>query len=278
VRVFERQHAAETIIYTTHSIGCLPSDLGATIRVVSPIEDQAYRSTIYNSFWAAHQRAGLTPMMLAMGANALAFTPSRLAVIGEGASEAILLPSLIREALLPEESDKPLGYQVAPGVAEVDPDEAEALEMEAGGVAYLIDGDAGGRSHRRKLPERAKQEGRVIKVGEQEGDAQCIEDFVRADVLAEALNRLLGRRAGWCGDQLAAADIPAHARATYLNDWCQERGENLKKLKAPLAQEVLDVGRYLGSIIETARAEQLRRLHEQLLKATETTTANPVDT
>jgi hypothetical protein len=35
MRVFERQTAAETIIYTTHSIGCLPSDLGATIRVVT---------------------------------------------------------------------------------------------------------------------------------------------------------------------------------------------------------------------------------------------------
>jgi ABC-type transport system involved in cytochrome c biogenesis ATPase subunit len=35
MRVFERQRVAETIIYTTHSIGCLPSDLGATIRVVA---------------------------------------------------------------------------------------------------------------------------------------------------------------------------------------------------------------------------------------------------
>jgi hypothetical protein len=81
-------------------------------------------------------------MMLAMGATALAFTPSRRAVIGEGPSEAILLPSLVREALPPSQQDEPLGYQVAPGISEVDPEEAADLEMEAGGVAYLIDSDA----------------------------------------------------------------------------------------------------------------------------------------
>ena len=118
VRVFEREQVAETIIYTTHSVGCLPSDLGATIRVVSPVNGETNRSRIYNSFWSAHAGAGLTPMMLAMGADAFAFTPSRRAVIGEGASEAILLPSLVREAQSPEQRDEPLGYQVAPGIAE----------------------------------------------------------------------------------------------------------------------------------------------------------------
>lgn len=219
MRVFERQQVAETIIYTTHSIGCLPSDLGATIRVVSPIEGRPYRSRIHNSFWSAHAGAGLTPMMLAMGANALAFTPSRYAVIGEGASEAILLPSLVRESLPPEERDLPLGYQVAPGISEVDPEYADALETEAGGIAYLVDGDAGGRGHRRKLPERAKEEGRVIVVREEEGDAQCIEDFVRAEVLASGLNAVLGRRDDWCGDTLGVDKLPSEARATFIYDW-----------------------------------------------------------
>ena len=277
IRVFERQQAAETIIYTTHSIGCLPSDLGATIRVVSPIGGEPYRSTIYNSFWAAEGTAGLTPMMLAMGANALAFTPSRLAVIGEGASEAILFPSLVREALPDAERDDPLGYQVAPGVAEVDPEDAEALEMEAGGVAYLIDGDGGGRGHKRKLSKRAKDEGRVIKVGEREDEAQCIEDLVAADALAEALNKLLARRDDWCGDRLTADELPARARASFLQDWCQERGVKLKKLKAALAQEALDVGRDRGALLEPARAEQVRQLHAKLMTATETTTAPPQD-
>jgi hypothetical protein len=122
-------------------------------------------------------------MMLAMGANALAFTPSRRAVIGEGACEAILLPTLIRESLPEPQREEPLGYQVAPGIAEVDPDDAAELEMEAGGVAYLVDADAGGRGHRRKLSERAQREGRVVVLGDGAEEGLCIEDFVAAPVL-----------------------------------------------------------------------------------------------
>jgi ABC-type transport system involved in cytochrome c biogenesis ATPase subunit len=269
VRVFERQCAAETIIYTTHSIGCLPSDLGATIRVVSPVEDEQYRSIIYNSFWAARPQAGLTPMMLAMGAGALAFTPSRRAVIAEGASEAILLPTLVREALTPEQRDETMGYQVAPGIAEVRPDDAADLEMEAGGVAYLIDSDAGGRGHERKLSERAKQEGRVVVLGDGQEEGLCIEDFVAADVLTEAFNRMLTRRDEGSGDQLAADELPSAGRGAYLDSWSRERGFRVKK--APLAQEALDVGRDRGALCEPARLPQMRELHERLVRATEAT-------
>ncbi|HEY2535631.1 MAG TPA: AAA family ATPase, partial [Solirubrobacteraceae bacterium] len=279
VRVFERQQVAETIIYTTHSVGCLPSDLGATIRVVGPVNGDPYRSRIHNSFWAAHAGAGLTPIMLAMGADAFAFTPSRRAVIGEGASEAILLPSLVREAQSAEQRDEPLGYQVAPGIAEVAPDDAEALELEAAGVAYLLDCDDGGRGHRRKLSERAKGEGRVVNIGQPGSEeALCIEDFVCTEVLTNALNRLLGRRAGWCGDTLAAEELPANARASHLHTWCKDRDIDIRKLKAQLAAEALDIGRERGLLLEPARTEQLRRLHEQLLQATETTAAQPAET
>lgn len=83
VRVLERQAAAQSVIYTTHSIGCLPEDLGAAIRVVEVLEYE--RSRILASAWTG--KIGLSPLVLAMGANALAFTPARSAVIGEGPSE-----------------------------------------------------------------------------------------------------------------------------------------------------------------------------------------------
>jgi predicted ATP-dependent endonuclease of OLD family len=271
VRVFERQRAVETIIYTTHSIGCLPSDLGATIRVVSPVKGEQYRSTIHNSFWAAHGRAGLTPMMLAMGATALAFTPSRRAVIGEGPSEAILLPSLVREALPPAQQDEPLGYQVAPGISEVDPDEASDLEMEAGGVAYLIDCDNGGRNHRRKLSERAKQEGRVVELGDGSEEGLTIEDFVAPNVLVDALNRMLDRRGEAGTHRVAVENLPAFGRARYLSEWCDQMGVQLRK--ARLAQEALDIGRDRGHLGDPRRKMQLRGLHKKLLKATATTTS-----
>jgi energy-coupling factor transporter ATP-binding protein EcfA2 len=65
IQVFERQTVAQTIIYTIHSIGCLPEDLGTSIRAVEPIASE--RSVLRDSFWEGG--AGLTPLMLAMGAT-----------------------------------------------------------------------------------------------------------------------------------------------------------------------------------------------------------------
>jgi predicted ATP-dependent endonuclease of OLD family len=265
VQVFERQTAAETIIYTTHSIGCLPNDLGASIRAVSPL-DELYRSTIHNSFWARKEKVGLTPMMLAMGAEALAFTPSRRAVIGEGAGEAILLPSLIRESLPEEEQARPLGYQVAPGVSEVNPEDTADMEMEAANVAYLVDDDEGGRLHRRKLPERAKREGRVLVLGDGRHDGLGLEDLVEADVLAAAMNALVERRN--IGDRVSAEKLPAVGRSTYLKRWCKRRGLDLDKVKADLAQEALNIGRERGQLVEPRRRALLRALHKKLVKVT----------
>lgn len=269
IRVFERQQAAETVIYTTHSIGCLPADLGASIRAVSQAAGELRRSTIRNSIWSGVDRVGLTPMMLAMGATALAFTPSRRAVIGEGPCEAILLPTLIRDALPEKEREEPLGYQVAPGVSEVNPEDAADLEIEAGAVAYLIDGDAGGLSHRRKLPERAKREGRVVVLGTGKDSGLCIEDLVRADILAEAFNRIVTRRAPGLTETLTAADLPSVGRATWLSNRYRDRKIGTRLNKVDLAQEALDLGRERGSLVEPARAALVRALHKKLLKATE---------
>lgn len=269
VRVFERQKLADTVIYTTHSIGCLPSDLGAAIRVVARLPGGARRSAVRNSFWAGapdDARVGLTPMMLAMGAEALAFTPARRAVIGEGASEAILLPSLIRESLPPTQQREPLGYQVAPGVADVDPDRVEFLEQDAGRVVYLIDNDEGGRGHRRKLPERAKEEGRVVLLGEEEDLA--LEDLVDATALVEGLSGLL-RRLRVDAEPPRADELPALGRGKFLAKWCRGHGVKLAQHKGALAQEALDAGRLSGRLMQRERRDHLRDLHKRLRAASE---------
>lgn len=137
IEMFSQQNLVEKIVYTTHSPACLPSDLGLGIRAVVP--DAAETSRISNSFWTEPGRA-LTSLMLTMGAGAAAFTPARCVVIAEGASEMILLPSLIREAT---GLDK-LPYQITYGLAEVPPDLYPQLDFEAARVAYLVDGDKGG--------------------------------------------------------------------------------------------------------------------------------------
>lgn len=57
IQVFERQTVAQAIIYSTHSIGCLPEDLGTTIRVAEPTGPE--RTVLRDSFWEGG--AGLTP-------------------------------------------------------------------------------------------------------------------------------------------------------------------------------------------------------------------------
>lgn len=261
-RTFARQSVAQTIIYTTHSIGCLPEDLGSTLRVVEPAGSE--RSMLRDSFWEGG--AGLTPLMLAMGATALAFTPSRFALIGEGPSEAILLPSLMREARDERYADDPLGFQVAPGLALVARRAAAELELDAANVAYLHDADSGGRDHAAKLPERAHEERRVFELGSGQEEGLCLEDLVEADVYADAVKLVLGRTRE-SEDRIEGADLPAVGRPAYLRRWCKDR--SLDELgKTHVAEEALRVAREQGrALVEPARSEMLRDLYEQLRAA-----------
>src|SRR5260370_350742 len=75
-----------------------------------------------------------------MGAGAAAFTATRYAVLAEGPSEMILLPSLIRAAT----GLDILQYQVAPGLSEVPTSQYPDLDLQAARVAFVVDGDSGG--------------------------------------------------------------------------------------------------------------------------------------
>ena len=133
------QDKVAKIIYTTHSPACLPPDLGTSIRSVVPDSSNLQLSRVQNSFWT--NGPGLSPLMIAMGAAAAAYTPARYVLLGEGATEMILLPSLIRAA-----TGHDVIYQVAPGLSEVPGNFYEQLDLEASKVAYILDGDAGGNS------------------------------------------------------------------------------------------------------------------------------------
>lgn len=138
VNMFVSQERAARVIYSTHSPACLPPDLGVGIRSVVPSAEDSQVSEIRNDFWSAG--AGYSPLMIAMGAAAAAFTPARCVVLAEGATEMILLPSLLRSATGLEV----LPYQVAPGLSEVPRDFYPSLDLEGAKVAYVLDGDSGG--------------------------------------------------------------------------------------------------------------------------------------
>jgi hypothetical protein len=172
VRMLGDQDVAEKVIYTTHSPACLPEDLGSGIRVVVPDGEEV--SHVENQFW--REAPGFSPLMLAMGAGAAAFTPARYAVIAEGATEMILFPSLVREAT----GLARVPYQVAPGLSETPRDLYPALDLEAARVAYLVDGDGGGddlaRLLTRDVPSRL-----VVKLG-----SPGVENVLDADVYRSA--------------------------------------------------------------------------------------------
>jgi ABC-type transport system involved in cytochrome c biogenesis ATPase subunit len=261
LRVFERQKIAQSIIYTTHSVGALPEDLGSAIRVVAP--QNSASSEIRNSFWSGDS-VGLTPMMLAMGATALAFTPARFAVVGEGRTEAIVLPTLLREARGGDPYRR-LGFQVVPGLSEVHRDDVPDLERQAGHVVFLRDSDTGGkRLELDKLSKRARADGRVLELGDGEIPGLCIEDLLRADFLVDAFNNVLSRCRPSCTDRLTLEDLPTISRGRFLVDWCINR--DLEELSKPLiGQEVVDRGRVENEpIIEPSRAEHVRKLYARL--------------
>jgi predicted ATP-dependent endonuclease of OLD family len=222
VTMFVTQQHAVKVIYTTHSPACLPPDLGTGIRTVVPRPDNFQISDVKNSFWQG--AAGYSPLMLAMGAGAAAFTPARSVVLAEGATEMILLPTLLRAAT----GETELPYQVAPGLSEVPNDFLPQLDLEASRVAYLVDGDDGGATLRAALVEAGIPERLIAELS-----VPGVENVIDEDAYRDALTALLPE----CNPGVPSRSIPAlpaadpkesGSRATSLKAWIEGQG-----LKSP---------------------------------------------
>lgn len=80
IDVLLRQEVARQVLYTTHSPGCLPPDLGTGIRLVSPVERAPETSELRNDFWQG-SGVGFNSLLFKMGASAAAFSACRRAVL-----------------------------------------------------------------------------------------------------------------------------------------------------------------------------------------------------
>src|SRR3972149_2138184 len=214
VRVLDLQEAASSVIYTTHSAGCLPEDLGSSVRVVVRVDD--IWSEVQNAFWT--KGAGFDPLLLGVGASVLVFGAVRKAVIAECASDLIMLPAMLKEAT----GLASLGYQVAPGVAEVSVAAVADLELQASKAAYVVDFDTGGRDHVSKLRSAGVDPARIFLVGRSIGSDIAVEDLVRKDLYLEAVNKELENSGR--DKRLRLRDIPDKGRATVVRKWCRTRG------------------------------------------------------
>lgn len=169
------------VFYTTHSPGCLPSDLGTGIRVIARDPDHADASVIKNNFWEG-EGPGFSPLLFAMGAGAAAFSMCRNAVLAEGASDMVLLPTLIREATGLSDLD----YQVAPGLANAHGSGIRVEEV-AARVVYLTDGDNGGKHHESALRDSGVDVRRIFSLP----PGQAVEDLINRDDYIKVVNEYL---------------------------------------------------------------------------------------
>lgn len=257
VRVFEQQEIVSQIIYTTHSAGCLPSDLGVGVRAVQPVPSEdlqdTARSVVTSSFWS--DAPGFSPLLFAMGANVLAFAPSRAAVLTEGRSDPIVLPSLLREATGKER----LGFQVAPGIANVSRREVQALDLEAPRVAYLLDGDPGGKENGGKLRRGGVPASSIVHLP----GGRVLEDFVEPSLYLWAVNEELRRSHGHSA-QLELS-LPDRARPTAVKIACRKKGFPPPD-KVRVAGRVLD-RRAEGPLLDPRRKHDLNRIYRTLRAA-----------
>jgi AAA domain, putative AbiEii toxin, Type IV TA system len=266
VNVLTRQTVADKIIYTTHSAGCLPLDLGTGIRVIEPIgpEDTLpedwERSRIRNAFWTTGP--GFSPLLLAMGAGSFVFAAMRRAVVGEGPTEVILLPTLLREAT----GLANLDFQIAPGVSSVSPSAVRELDAAAARLAYVVDGDESGLAHRQKLIDNGIEDTRIVVLRDATGGQLAIEDLVEPELYLQAVNRVLERY----GRVPVPADrVGDSGRKAAVTNWCREQNSE-NPSEREVAQQILEISserRRRGEgvrLLDNGRRELVVALHETL--------------
>jgi hypothetical protein len=253
IQVLSKQEALAQILYTTHSAGCLPEDLGTGVRIVAPI-DATNHSRVVNQFWTEGQ--GFSPLLLGMGAATLAFVPVRNAVMSEGPSEIILLPSLMREAT----QLKSLGFQIAPASSNAPPASIGGLDLEAPKVAWLTDGDAGGRQLRRELIAARIPADRIFAIGG-ERSGLVLEDLVETSVYLAAVNEELrrsGHRIEMPRQRLSKKDRPKSVQG-----WCEEQDIPPPR-KVLVANRIVEQRTAETRLVELNRVVVVRELHSAL--------------
>jgi predicted ATP-dependent endonuclease of OLD family len=232
VLMFDGRVDVSQVIYSTHSIGCLPQDLGRGVRVVMP--DTSAGTSEIDNLWI--RAAGVEPLMAAMGAATLPLQPSRPLVFGEGPADALLLPSLLREAI----DGQPLDYLVVSGASRISRANFEDFEASANKVIYLYDGDAAAKERRRFLN---KNKGVPLDRILQLEVGSTLEDLIEPSLWVDACNeaiRVIAKGDYEVTDTLRRTDVKEKQRVASLRAWCMGRGYRVPE-KLKLAEIILEL-------------------------------------
>lgn len=208
IQMLSRQTVSPKIIYTTHSAGCLPEDLGNGVRLVDYVSrgEGAPTSTVRNHFWN-RESGGLEPLLFGMGAATLAFFPIRRALLTEGESDMLLLPTMFRECF----DSASLDFQIVPGLSKTSGINLPILARNGKGIAFILDGDQGGREIKRKILEASFDERSVFFLKASGKVDSQLEDFIDPKLLSIAAHDVLSELAP-AKQQIAPSSLRATGR------------------------------------------------------------------
>lgn len=256
VQMLAKQEIAAKVIYTTHSVGCLPEDLGTGVRFIQSREPESFTSRIENAFWTSNS-SGFSPLLFGMGASTLAFIPLRNAVVAEGPSDMVLWPTLLREATRRTHLD----FQVVPGLSKENRPGIIVLDRQAPRTAYLLDSDDGGQDLHKELGGAGISEDKIFHIPDHGQQGVVIEDLIDAEIYVQSVNEEL-RRSNGDAYSFPADSLPATGRPAIVAEWCSENDINGPK-KVAVAYRVLEKGVEKPVLAETYR-EPLRQLFESI--------------
>jgi predicted ATP-dependent endonuclease of OLD family len=254
VQMLERQPLVRQVIYTTHSAGCLPEDL-TSVRTVVP-QPNSEISHLRNWFWE-DQEAGFAPLLTGMGAATLAFVPTRFAVLVEGPTDLIPLPTLMREA-----SGHPsLGFQIAPGLAGAAPSEISSVDMQGPRIVYLLDNDDGGDGIARQLGHAGIGQDRCVRISRIRNTV--IEDLVEPEIYLAAIKAELTQSGH---EPTPSSELEKLNRPCSVEEWCETSGFSAP-VKRAVAQRLLEQAREGAPLLTTEGSNELRYLLSQIMSS-----------
>lgn len=266
IEMFGMQKFASKVIYTTHSIGCLPRDLALGTRLV--LRNGEF-STISSKCWHTDEgeykgKRNILPLLAGMGAESMAFFLAKPGLMVEGPTEMILLPQLFREATESED----IGFQVLPGLSNASKGEKKTLRRlpfsESKTLSYFLDNDDGGDNLKKDLKDLDIEPDHIHQVDKQGLEKVMVEDLIRPDVFAYAVNELLERH-NLTPDRVEPEDLPAGERTKRLGLWLNER--NIRELqKTDIAEVIFE--RLLNErelqVLDPCFAERLQVIAERI--------------
>lgn len=269
IKVFESGVLSSSVIYTTHSVGCLPSDLGAGVKPVVKILNKENKdsgeSRVASSIW--ENTHGTTPILYAMGASTLALSSFRSALITEGVTEVSLLPRILRSAC----NLTTIPIQILPGIAVISTFDAAALESSANQVAYLVDGDQGGKANKKKLVDGGVKGDKILLLK----NKSSIEDYLNPQLLIQTMSELAKEFGLNHTDynMIAPKSLPKEGRIDFIRTKVSGDVPDKKSI----ASRISSLDRSI-SVHDSSQGKYLEKLYQNILALTTTSPSPPLNT